>query len=389
MPFEIVRNDITAMYVDAIVNTANPNPVIGAGTDCAVHQAAGPELLAARKKIGPIAVGHAALTPAYGLPSRVVIHTVGPIWNDGQHQEPALLAQCYRSALALAKENGCESIAFPLISTGSYGFPHELALEIAVNTCREYLQQQEMDIYLVVFHPDSYRISKEKYQAVAAFVDENYVGAAFQFEYNALEITATLNSSEIRREAALYQAQKAPSPAPVQASKAEPPEKKAPKRKLSFFQKKQPTPTKFSVSSAPAPMEGPAAPSPVPTFNRSLADLVNHLEEDFAHHLFRLIDERGLKDPDVYKRANIDRKLFSKIRSNPAYKPSKSTAIALALALRLSLDETKDLIGRAGYSLTRSSKMDVIIEYYILHEIYDIYEVNEALFAFEQPLLGS
>ena len=175
MPFQIVRNDISHMRVDAIVNTANPRPVIGAGTDAMVHRAAGPELLMARQRIGSIAAGDAALTPAYALNAKYVIHTVGPVWDGGSYGEEDLLRNCYDNSLRLAVEHGCQSIAFPLISTGNYGFPKDKALQIAISAFSEFLLKHEMQIYLVVFGKQSFALSEKLFHSVQSYIDETYI----------------------------------------------------------------------------------------------------------------------------------------------------------------------------------------------------------------------
>ena len=339
MPLEIVRNDITKMQVDAIVNTANPRPVVGGGVDRAIHKAAGVELLAARKKIGNIATGKAAITPAYNLHANYVIHTIGPIWQDGSHGERELLAKCYANSLQLAVDNDCASIAFPLISAGVYGCPAEIAIAVASQAIREFLQDHDMNIYLVVFDPKAFKISDSLFEAVKSYVDERYIEELLEEEY----------AGDARGRGATYGAYRHPT-------------------------------YEDACIDIPQWMPKPK--------ERSLEDLLNEVDDTFSEALLRLIDVKGKTDPEVYKRANVDRKLFSKIRNNPAYKPSKTTALALAVALELNLDETRDFIGRAGYALTHSSKADIIVEYFIEREVYDIFTINETLFAFGQPLLG-
>ena len=175
MPFEIIRNDITLMRADAIVNTANPLPIIGGSSDARIHEAAGPELLEARKKIGPIAVGEAAVTPAFRLGAQYVIHTVGPQWRGGGAGEEQLLENCYRSCLALAREHGCASIAFPLISSGTYGFPRDRALQCAIRAISGFLMANEMQVWLVVFHREAYQLSEKLFRGVRSYIDEHYV----------------------------------------------------------------------------------------------------------------------------------------------------------------------------------------------------------------------
>lgn len=329
MPFEILRNDITNMAVDAIVNTANPMPMVGGGTDTAVHTKAGPGLLEARKIIGAIRVGESAITPAFDLKAKFVIHTVGPQWLGGQQGEEQLLKNAYRSALALAVENGCRSVAFPLISAGSYGFPKDKALQIAVQVFTEFLTEQELEIYLVVFHKDALGLSQKLMSQVRSFVDEHYVQQAYEWEYSM----------------------------PVEQCRP-----RMPRQQLR------------------TPMQQEKAVS--------LEDILRRTDAGFTETLLKRIDETGKKDAEVYKKANLSKQHFSKIRNNPQYKPTKATALALAIALELNLEETRDLIGRAGYALTNSSKFDLIIQYFIQQRQYNILEINLALYEFDQPLLG-
>lgn len=331
MPFEIVRNDIVNMKVDAIVNTANPKPIIGAGTDKAVHDKAGARLLLARKEIGNIAVGEAAITPAFDLDANYVIHTAGPIWKDGRSGEEKLLASCFRNSLGIAKKKSCESIAFPLISTGSYGFPKPLALQIAVREISSFLMENEMQVYLVVFEKQSFELSEKLFKSVSSYIDANYVSDKINAEYK----MSNLRSYELLFEAS-------------------------------------DTPRYGTICSNP-----------------NLDGMLENLDKGFSETLLDLIDRTGKKDSEIYKRANVDRKLFSKIRNNADYRPSKTTAIAFAIALELDLDETSDLLSRAGYALSQSSKFDVIVRYFIENKKYDIFEINSALFRFDQPLLCS
>ena len=337
MPFEIVRNDITQMRVDAIVNTANPRPIIGSGVDAGIHRAAGPELLAAREKIGRIGVGEAAITPGFDLNTKYVIHTVGPEWRGGLLGEAKLLRSCYESSLALAFENGCESIAFPLISSGNYGFPKDKALQIALDAIRGFLENHEMMVSLVVFDREAFRLSRQRYREVASFIDDNYIQ-----EKTAQQISPRHAIRERIRRDRLED---------IEAS-----------------------------ASAPMPMAAPP--------KASLAELLAETDAGFSETLLKLIDKTGKKDSEIYTKANLSRQHFSKIRNNPHYQPTKPTAIALALALELNLEQTRDLIGRAGYALTKSSKFDVIIMYFIQERNYNLFDINATLFEFDQSLLG-
>ena len=336
MPFKIVRNDITNMRVDAIVNTANPRPVIGSGTDSMIHAKAGPGLLEARKAIGDIRVGHAAVTPAFNLNAKFVIHTVGPVWQGGGHGEGELLRSCYDKSLELAAERGCRSVAFPLISSGNYGFPKDRALQVAISAFSAFLMEREMEIFLVVFDQRAYRLSEQLFRDVESYIDQHFVDVCEAAVYG------RPNRIRRRRDAEL-----------------------------------------LCEKSAVAEMMPCARPS------LSLDDFLKARDAGFTETLRELIARRGMKNSAVYKRANISKQHFSKLINDPDARPTKPTAIALALALELNLAETRDLIGRAGYALTGSSKFDVIIRYFIEQGIYDLYEINSALFEFDQNLLGA
>ena len=336
MPLIIVRNDITKMPVDAIVNAAKESLLGGGGVDGCIHRAAGPELLAECRTLGGCKTGDAKITKAYRLPCRYVIHTVGPVWNGGSRGERDQLVSCYRTSLALAKEHHCETVAFPLISSGIFGYPKDQALRVAVDTIGEFLLHNDMTVYLVIFDRKAYQISGKLFADISEYIDDHYVDA----------------HTDTRREYL---------------------------RRMSVFESHAEA---VCESAMPTPMMAPKAAD-------GLDDLLAHLDAGFSETLLKLIDRSGKKDAEVYKKANVDRKLFSKIRNNPDYKPSKSTAIAFAIALELDLDETRDLIARAGYALSASSKFDVIIEYFIGQKKYDIFEINEALFAFDQSLLGA
>ena len=329
MPFEIVRNDIVNMKVDAIVNTANPRPIIGAGTDKAVHDKAGARLLLARKEIGNIAVGEAAITPVFDLDANYVIHTAGPIWKDGRSGEEELLASCFRNSLGIAKKKDCESIAFPLISTGSYGFPKPLALQIAVREISSFLMENEMQVYLVVFEKQSFELSEKLFKSVSSYIDANYVSDKMNLEYGTSKVRRRNYEDMLLHESS------------------------------------------YEITSKMPNLDG----------------MLNNLDRGFSETLLDLIDRTGKKDSEIYKKANVDRKLFSKIRNNADYRPSKTTAIAFAIALELSMDETDDLLARAGIALSQSNKFDVIVRYFIENKKYDIFELNSVLFEFDQPLI--
>jgi len=346
MPFEIVRNDITKMNVDAIVNAANRSLLGGGGVDGAIHRAAGPELLEECRTLGGCETGEAKITRGYRLPARYVIHTVGPIWHGGHSGEKELLSSCYRHSLELAMKNGCESIAFPMISAGAYGYPGDQAMAVAVETITGFLMDHDLMVYLVVFGRDSFLNSKKLFRDVKEYIDDVYAE------------TRIRRRTENNRENLWHSDEKAAMDMDMELCQ-------------SVFDAVE---TPKAAASAPAP---------------DWKEILKRTDEGFSKALLRLIDERGMTDAQCYKKANVDRKLFSKIHSNPAYKPSKPTVLAFAVALELTLPETKNLLNKAGFSLTRSSKFDLVLEYCIRHRIYNIYEINEVLFEFDLPLLGS
>ena len=383
MAFQIIRNDITKVSADAIVNTANPKPQYVSGTDYAIYMAAGAdELLKERLKIGSLETGQAAVTPAFALNAKYIIHTVGPAWVDGEHGEREAVRSCYENSLRLAKELGCESIAFPLIATGVYGFPKADALQIAVSVFSKFLADTDMEIILVVFDEASFVLSGKIFSGVDAFIDENYVSEKMDSEYSIGASTTTFAygnalPDEKRRGRrllgeVLHLSRRIDS-AGAGSIKADVPD-------AEIVDDKE--------CAAEPMMAAPMAMAGADKAGRSLDDLMANVSETWQESLFRLIDEKGYTDTEVYKRANVDRKLFSKIRSNVEYRPKKITAVAFALALKLSIDETKDLLGRAGYALSPSSRFDLIIEYFIGQEVYDTYTINLALFEHKQPLLG-
>ena len=331
MPLQIVRNDITTMKVDAIVNAANESLLGGGGVDGAIHRAAGPELLAECRTLNGCKTGQAKITKGYRLSAKFVIHTVGPIWRDGNHGERELLVSAYRSSLELALINRCETVAFPLISSGVYGYPKDQALKVAVDTIGEFLLSHDMTVYLVIFDRAAYTIGGKLFADIAAYIDDRYVEAH------------TDRYENQRRWMAL------------EAMPSEPPQ---------------------------------WMPAPCTMGASGLDEALSKLDESFSQMLLRKIDERGMTDAQCYKKANIDRKLFSKIRSDVHYKPSKPTAMAFAIALELPLAEAREMLEKAGFAFSHASKFDIIVEYFIAHQNYNIFEINEALFAFDQSLRG-
>ena len=330
MPFEIVRNDITKMKVDVIVNAANKSLLGGGGVDGCIHRAAGPELLAECKLLNGCEIGSAKITKGYQLPCMYVIHAVGPRWIDGNHHEKELLESCYTTSLHLSMEYSCKSIAFPLISSGIYGYPKDQALRISVEQIRKFLLDHEMMVYLVIFDRKAYEISDKLYSDIATYIDDRYVD-----EHS--------DSPSLQR--------------------------------VRFREFENACLKEESV--------------PLSSANqKSITDWLEDIDESFSEMLLRKINESGMSDAECYKKANIDRKLFSKIRTDKLYKPSKPTVLAFALALELSLEEMQDMLAKAGFALSHSSKFDLIIEYFVKQGNYNVYEINEALFAFDQSLIS-
>lgn len=326
MPLLIQRKDITKLSVDAIVNAANNSLLGGGGVDGAIHRAAGPRLLAECRGLGGCETGRAKITGGYALPAKYVIHTVGPVWRVGGWGEKQLLESCYREPMKLALENGCESVAFPLISAGVYGYPKDQAIRVALDTISPFVLENEITVILVIFDRTAYDFGRKMFPGIARYMDDLY------------------GRLPVNRQADTHAMARMASAGPL--------------------------------------------PRPMAVKGQSLEDAVSMLDESFSQMLLRKIGEKGLTEVRCYKRANISRKLFSKIRSDAQYRPSKPTALAFAIALELDLPETKELLQKAGFALSRSNKFDVIVEYFIRQGNHNIFEINEALFAFDQSLLG-
>lgn len=341
MPLKLIRQDITKIKCDAIVNPTNESLCPGGGTDAAIHNASGPRLLEACRKLGGIEIGEAKITPAYALPCKYVIHTAGPIWHGGSQNEQALLEACYTNALALAAQKKCKSIAFPLISSGSFGYPKELVLKVAMRIIGDYLLENEMLVYLVVYDKTAYTLSKKLFADVTAYIDDVYIDT----------------------------------------------------RRMTSVQRTATSPKMNSVLNRMDTLEEPEdvvfACEMAPCNGADLEEMLHRLDKGFAETLFDYIDAKGLTDVECYKRANVDKKTFSKIKCNKNYKPSKVTAVSFAIGLRLNLEETNHLLNTVGMSLSHSSKFDVIIEYFIVSGNYkNIFDVNETLYHFDQVTLG-
>lgn len=332
MPLHIIRQDITKLKCDAIVNAANNTLLGGGGVDGAIHKAAGVGLLEECKTLGGCNTGDAKITKGYDLPCKYVIHTVGPIWYGGSSGEKELLNSCYKKSLSLAKENGCESVAFPLISSGVYGYPKDKALSVAVKTISEFLFDNEMLVYIVVFDKASYKISEELYDDVVAYIDDNY--------------------AQEKEERYLYRRS-------MQCNNYQ--------EDLELLQEKSLEPISLDIS---------------------LSDMLANIDDNFAVTLLKLIDIKGVSEVECYKKANVSKQTWYKIMNEKHYKPSKNTVISFAIALELSLDQTKQLLSTVGFTLSKSSKFDIIIEYFLIKEEYNIFTINETLFKFDQECLG-
>ncbi len=421
MPLKIIRNDITKMKVDAIVNAANESLLGGGGVDGAIHRAAGRELLAECRTLGGCKTGDAKITGGYRLPCRYVIHTVGPVWQGGDHGEEALLRSCYATSLQLAKEHHCESVAFPLISSGVYGYPKDQALKVAIDTIGAFLFQNDMTVYLVIYGNDAYQISRKLFSDIASYIDDHYVEEHTDFQREELRGMSLRDRKKdfLTQEKSVDQergiadspnyfafskmlqesTQEADKELPPRRTNTSPDQGKDaspfPQRTASPLPRKSAASLPRARSKAPTPDAYPIIQSAAFTENHaalsaaSLTEAVDMLDESFSEMLLRKIDEKGLTDVQCYKRANIDRKLFSKIRSDPNYRPSKATVLAFAIGLELPLNETREMLMKAGFALSHSNKFDIIVEYFILHGNYNIFEINEALFAFDQNLLGA
>lgn len=331
MPLQIVREDIIKMKVDAIVNTTNEEMTGYSGVDLAIHKAAGSRLDEECRKIAPLGLGMVKITKGYNLDAKYIIHTSGPVWQGGLKGESIILKSCYFEALKAAVQNGCKTVAFPLISSGAYGYPKDQVLDFAVKTIKKFLNKIELMVYLCVCDSSSYELKGGIFDEISRVLSDSV-------EYKS-SITTDIELSE-----------------------------------TDLLRRRM-----FSSSFANARS----------AVGKSLSTYLMEVDKAFGEKLFDMIDERGMSDVDCYKRANVTKQTFSKIRSNPKeYKPSKSTALAFAVALKLNLEETQELLESAGFFLSRSNTFDKIVRYFIQKGNYDIYEINEALFNYDQSNLG-
>ncbi len=365
MPFEIVRNDIISVRADAIVNTANPEPVIGRGTDMAIHEKAGPQLLEERKKIGRIEPGCSAATPAFGLDAKYVIHTVTAPWQDGGHGEEEILRKAYDSALELASELECESIAFPLMSSGSYGFPKETAMSVAIRSFTDFLMTHDMRILLVVFNRDAYSLAGSLFNDVRSYVDDRYVEERSAWERKNWPVPGAGVHSE--------KSESRPSSSRPAAGHAF--HGNFFTEALMFEEEDEDGDVEWGISAEEDLRE------------KSLEEILRGREATFVESLRDLIREKEFKDSEVYRRAGMSRQLFNKIINNLEYQPTKRTVYQLIIGLQLDISQARKLMEKAGYSMTRSSKTDLVLEYFIRHRRYSIIEIDLALLDQGLPLL--
>lgn len=350
MPLQLVRNDITLMQVDAIVNAANKRLAGGSGVNGAIHRAAGPALLQECLTLGGCRTGETKITQGYDLPCRYVIHAVGPVWRGGLFGEKDKLASCYWNALELAYHNGCESVAFPLISSGVFGYPKAQALKVAVETISRYLLENDTDlnVYLVMFSKEAVQTGSKLFAGIRQYIDDNYVEEHTDFRRE--NARARQIAEDWNAESSIADTMEFP---PVCSSGA--------------YEEDD-----FGGFYEPG----------------SLEEALGMIDESFSEMVLRKIAEKGMKNAECYKKANLDKKHFSKIANDLHYKPKKTTALALAVALEMDLAETRELLMKAGLALSHSDKFDIIVEYFIRERRYDIFEINEALFYYDQPLLG-
>jgi len=366
MPLQIIRTDLARVKADAIVNSANIQPVVGYGVDSRLHEAAGPGLLVARKAIGTIRPGDSAPTPAFNLAAKWVIHTVGPLWEGGSANEEETLASCYAGALLWAEKLACESIAFPLISTGTLGFPKDIALRVATDVIRHHLMNSDFSVYLVVYDPASFVYSEAMFEDVEVrmskideYLSMRFVAPSFArySPYEKTHRTARHISFESVSNELSYQ--------DIKAS------------------------YKIESSSILPMMEERPAPRIAPL--QKTSDRHAPRSDTFSVKLFEWIETKGMKPSDCYRRANVDKRLFSKILLNMNYQPKKNTALAFCVSLRLDLEETQDLIGRAGYLLSSSLRFDLIVMDFVKRKHFDVFDINNAIHDEDEnlPLLGS
>ena len=387
MPFQIIRNDITKVKADAIINTANPFPQVGAGTDSAVYHAAGKEkLLAERKKIGLIQPGEVAVTPAFDLNAKYIIHTVGPAWNGGNDGEFDTLRSCYKKSLEQAHELKCKSVAFPLIATGVYGFPKADALQIAMQEISGFLMRDDVDmtVKLVVFDNKAFRLTQSLFTEVETFIDDGEVVEAHRNEYGLSEEAFEHQLMRRRRQQddELYDYM-------VRNECADDAGYDEAWEEDAYEGASEELRTNKIILAEVAPQAPTGKPFNEQTFQKDLYMNDGKDELSFQNHLMKLIIEKNLDNTTVYKSSNVTKGAFSKILCGDTKKPQKKTVLGFCIGLKLNIDEAEELLASADMAFNPYNKRDRLVIQCILHGQYNIDEVNAMLFLCEQPLLGN
>lgn len=384
MSLKIIRNDITKMNTEAIVNTANEKPMVGSGCDTAVYNAAGyDELLNYRKeKIGFVKEGDVFITPGFNLSAKYIIHAVSPRFA-GEEETEKLVRSCYKKSLELAKENDIKSIAFPLIATGSYGFPKEAGLRVALDEINKFHLKDDMEVYIVVFDPESTTLSAKISAKLEEYIDENYVEEKTGEEYlHGYRIDTLYAGSSLRSETSgkpkggrekLSKKDFSPIKIGRKSKDASP----------SFEEEEvcDKSPIYADSMMMLAEEDGEAEPfideyGLTPAATEALKKRLEHLSDTFSQYLMFLVEDKGLKAPEVYTGACVDKRTYSKIKKNIHYHPDKKTALCLCIGARLNIDQTKDLLAKAGYALSNSDMTDVIFQFFIENEIYSIVDLD-------------
>lgn len=378
MPFKIIKNDITKVKADAIVNTVNPNVIIGDGVEYAIYNAAGKdELLKAREKLGYMSPGEVGITPAFKLDAKYIIHVSSPVWAGGWYgerppesvftKETILLGNCYMKALYMAAENGCKSIAFPLLATGTYKFPKEIGMAVAVRAFTEFLEHYDMEIFLVVFGRDSFNISGSLFRKVKRFVDYEAICACAELaprhdlDWIDGSTIDDLDSFDDEEETESYQ----------DISEDE-------KLTESYWDISEDDNDELYYESQLRSHNHTESHK----YSKSLEESLKKIHKySFAGYLQQLINKKGMKNSEVYATANITKQYFSKL-INGKVNPSKEKVIALAIGLHLNMDETKDILKIAGYAFSPFSQTDTVVKYFINNKDYNVIKLDILLYDF-------
>lgn len=366
MTFHIIRNDITKVAADAIVNSANPLPIYAGAVDRSIYLAAGArKLLAEREKIGPIPVGSAAYTPAFALPAKYIIHTVGPVWVDGEHSEVEALHSCYKESLKLAENLGCKSIAFPIISSGAYRFPKDLALQAAIAEIYFFLMHHPIDIYLVVYDQDTLAFSSGMFSDIREYINERYIEDREKVAIDAAgKGDVTVSGSLVSKAAA----QGTVSPAVLDRINA----------------------YREGLWESYAALRNASASNHGQMSSKGPDEIFQTEDVSFGEFLCDLIAEKGMKNSEVYRAANISKQAFSQIKNNNT-KPLRPTVAGFAVALHLTENEAELLYQKAGFYLSdgASDRFDYVVRSFLRKHKYNVVENNIVLYQYGLPQLGS